>query len=415
MIETDDWRLLNDVEYLKDEYLNPTSGEEIVQNAPHLKTCVFCWDQVREDRYQRWFLPEDLSCCICENCHHDFKDMFQWKMLDGWDLDWTMWDAKTIRQVITDPMILSYGYFCRWGYWFTAIRPPANVYDAIVLRRPGDACPKNSKQLSVTKRDLESQISVIREWGIDKAQIRAEQIDFLDRCPGLKHVSLYPVGDSFDPSPLYRMPQVRSFFCRAGIVDYSRLSGLEYLMVVEETPAAFRDLPALRTLSVSDCRAQTVGELTVSSVMDTLDIRNSTIRSLNGLPPKLQCLYLSGNKRLEDICALDSVCGTLKALRIVNCPKIRDFTMISRLKGLEYLHLEGSRILPDLRFLRELPNLKTLVLNMRVEDGDLTPCLGLQYVHCGRMSRHYNVKARDLPKGEFCRGDEHIDSWRRLR
>lgn len=415
MIETDDWRLLNDVDYLQEEYLNPTNGEEIVLHAPDLKTCIFCWDQVRNDRHQWWFLPEDLSCCICETCFQDFKEMFRWKKLDGWDLDWTMWNSETIRQVITDPMTLSYGYFCRWGYWFTAIRNPPNVFDAIVLRHPADTCPKGSRPLSVTKRDLEAYISVIQKWGIDKAQIQAEQIDFLDRCPGLEHLSLYPVGENFDPEPLYRMPRVRSFYCRAGVVDYGRLHGLEYLQVVEETPAAFRKIQTLKTLSVSDCRAETVGELTVSSVMDTLDIRNSAVRTLDGLPPKLQCLYLSGNRRLADIRALDGVHGTLKALRIVNCPEIQDFSGIGALKSLEYLFLEGSQKLPDLSFLRELPNLKTLILNMEVADGDMTPCLGLQYVHCGRMRRHYNLKARDLPKGEFRRGDESIEPWRRLR
>lgn len=38
MIEKDDWRLLNDVEYLMDKYINPTDGEEITKHAPHLKT-----------------------------------------------------------------------------------------------------------------------------------------------------------------------------------------------------------------------------------------------------------------------------------------------------------------------------------------------------------------------------------------
>ena len=95
MIEKDDWRLLNDVEYLKDKELNPTDGEEITAHAPHLKTCAFCWEQVRDTRHQWWYLPLDLSCCICEKCCDDFKEMFRWKMLDGWDLEWTLPNEKT--------------------------------------------------------------------------------------------------------------------------------------------------------------------------------------------------------------------------------------------------------------------------------------------------------------------------------
>lgn len=47
MVEKDDWRLLNDVEYLKNMCMNPTDGEEIVEHAPHLKQCIFCWVRFR--------------------------------------------------------------------------------------------------------------------------------------------------------------------------------------------------------------------------------------------------------------------------------------------------------------------------------------------------------------------------------
>ena len=88
MVEQDDWRLLNDVEQLKGQYLNPTDGEDIFNNAPHLKHCIFCLDSVNDYRHQHWYIPIDLSCCICENCYKDFNDMFMWKLLDGWDIDW---------------------------------------------------------------------------------------------------------------------------------------------------------------------------------------------------------------------------------------------------------------------------------------------------------------------------------------
>ena len=95
MIEKDDWRLLNDVEYLKNMYMNPTDGEEIIEHAPYLKRCIFCWDEVRDIRHQWWFVPIDMSCCICEECYNDFNEMFGWKKLDGWDIDWDqVWNQR---------------------------------------------------------------------------------------------------------------------------------------------------------------------------------------------------------------------------------------------------------------------------------------------------------------------------------
>lgn len=88
MIEKDDWRLLNNVEYLKGLSINPTDGEELAKHMPHLKKCIFCWNKVNGKSYQAWFIPEDMSCCICEECYNDFKEMFKWRRLDGWDIDW---------------------------------------------------------------------------------------------------------------------------------------------------------------------------------------------------------------------------------------------------------------------------------------------------------------------------------------
>lgn len=35
---------------------------------------------------------------------------------------------------------------------------------------------------------------------------------------------------------------------------------------------------------------------------------------------------------------------------------------------------------------------------MKVEDGDLTPCLQVPYVHSVKNRKEYNLKDKDLPK-----------------
>ena len=64
------------------------TGEEICKYAPKLKKCAFCLKAVQNDPHQWWFIPNDFSCCICENCFNDFKEMFEWKKLDGWDINY---------------------------------------------------------------------------------------------------------------------------------------------------------------------------------------------------------------------------------------------------------------------------------------------------------------------------------------
>lgn len=86
--ESDDWRLLSVDDDLLYRDINPTDGEEIGLHAPYLTHCAFCWTQVEHTRHQFWYIPTDLSCCICEKCYQDFREMFHWRALDGWDIEW---------------------------------------------------------------------------------------------------------------------------------------------------------------------------------------------------------------------------------------------------------------------------------------------------------------------------------------
>ena len=82
---------------------------------------------------------------------------------------------------------------------------------------------------------------------------------------------------------------------------------------------------------------------------------------------------------------------SLKALRIENCPKITDFSVLSELENLELLELTGRNVLTNLEFLKSMKNLNTFTFNMLVENGDLSPCLNLEYVYSEKDRKHYNL------------------------
>ena len=79
---------------LKCKELNPTDGEELGLHAPYLTHCAFCWTQVEHTRHPFWYIPTDLSCCICEKCYHDFRELFQWRELDG------IWNGRRKHDMI---------------------------------------------------------------------------------------------------------------------------------------------------------------------------------------------------------------------------------------------------------------------------------------------------------------------------
>jgi len=148
--------------------------------------------------------------------------------------------------------------------------------------------------------------------------------------------------------------------------------------------------------------------------LDTLELSVCKIKSLSGCEElkKLQCLYLPYNRSLSDISSLKEVKNSLKALRIDTCSRIKDFSVLRELENLQLLELCGSNEVPDIYFIKKMKYLKTFVFN--VLNGDLKPCLDLQYVAIERCRRHYNVKEKDLPQGEYVRGNEDIELWRRF-
>ena len=303
------------------------------------------------------------------------------------------------------------------GFPFTSICYPFNKHDAICVR-PGS-------------RDLEDYIDFINRNNIEQACIIWNSLDFIVRCPSLKYLCILPsaaANDNFDFSPLYEMPEICSLNCvttygetgqYTGVIDYSQINGLRDLSLDYNRGALnVASITGLKSLSVGGYSSKTndLHGLFCSKELDSLRLTQCRIHSLNGIEisKKLQCLYLYDNRALHDIDALRHVREKLKVLRIENCSRIKDFSVLKELKSLELLELCGSNILPDLSFLNELSNLKTFCFDMNVEDGDLSPCLRLYYAACLKNKRHYNLKDFDLPKNKpFIHGNEQIESWRR--
>lgn len=271
----------------------------------------------------------------------------------------------------------------------------------------------------------------IIKHGIDKAEIIMPNLDILGFCPALKHLRIcpsYSASANFDFSPLYEMAEVKSLSCQnqygnreqyLSEIDYSRVHGIVDLGIrVNKCTLNYNKIEALKSLSVSGFKGKNydLTDLFCSEDLDTLKIVQCGIDSLNGIEisKKMQCLYLHYNRSLQDISALRNVNSTLKALRIENCSKITDFSVLGELENLELLELSGSNVLPNLDFLKTMRNLKIFTFNMNVLNGDLTPCLNLSYVYSEKDRKHFNLKDKDLPKVNYVRGNEDIEDWRRL-
>ena len=77
MINKNDWRLTNQINYLQDAKLMKVQYKS---KAEH-DHCVFCWHKINNEN-DIGFCTLDKYHWICEGCYNDFKEMFNWKLVD---------------------------------------------------------------------------------------------------------------------------------------------------------------------------------------------------------------------------------------------------------------------------------------------------------------------------------------------
>ena len=312
------------------------------------------------------------------------------------------------------------------GFTFVPVTFPMNQPDALLIE----------------DLKLQQLIDYINSKKIKKAYIQEmSNFDFIGNCPTLEHVAIelslpfcelkstQKKGNKFykeySLQSLYLLPHLKSLHIinnerpdvQAKIqIDLNEFEELmmyagnySYIMNIEKTNS-------LKTLVLDKYLKCDLTELSNLKKLDTLQLTFSKLQTLNGIENlnNLQCLYVNYNRLLQDISALRHVKSTLKALRIENCSKIEDFSVLSELDNLELLELSGSNVLPSLDFMKTMKNLKTFVFNMNVLDGDLSPCMVLSYSYSEKDRKHYNYKDKDLPKSKYFRGNEDIEEWRRL-
>lgn len=305
----------------------------------------------------------------------------------------------------------------RDGFGFCAVINPFNKYNAIIIDE---------------SKEIEEYIKYINDKGIEQAYVEVVNLDFFKECADLKHL-IITIPDEYegkiDYKNLYELKNIKSLglanYCHwdESIVsncELERFQGLEELCIqANKGTESFNKITSLKSLKISKYigKNKDLSDLSNLKQLDTLTLIQCKMNSLNGIENlnKMQCLYLYHNRSLKDISALAKISKTLKVLRIDCCPKIEDFSVLSELENVEMLELSGGNSIPNLDFIKGMKNLKTLIFTYNVLDGDLSNCMNLSYAACDKNRKHYNLKDKDLPKGEYVFGNEDIELWRRLR
>lgn len=301
--------------------------------------------------------------------------------------------------------------------------------------------PNEAEGILIEDIQLDYLINLINSQNIKSAYIcNLCDFSFLNNTKSLEHLSfefkVLPKYYSrlkqskskyimeYDITPVYKLERLKSL----SVIDLEQpnittkikfdLGGFQHLEKFSGDNKFITNIGCakkLRTLRLNSYSNSSLKELACLSNLDSLELNSSRVVSLEGIEDlnNLQCLYLYNNRSLENVEMLKHT-KKLKALRIENSSKIMNFDFIKKLENLELLELSGSNSINNLDFIKELPNLQTFIFNINVEDGNLSPCMSLNYVYSERNRKHYNIKDSKLPKNKYLRGNEDIELWRRL-
>ena len=82
MVEANDWRLRNQQKYLQGATLLHRPFESY--DARDHEHCAFCWAKFMVGDYpdvlHSGYCTPDLYHWVCDQCFHDFAEMFDWKV-----------------------------------------------------------------------------------------------------------------------------------------------------------------------------------------------------------------------------------------------------------------------------------------------------------------------------------------------
>jgi len=181
-------------------------------------------------------------------------------------------------------------------------------------------------------------------------------------------------------------------------IDLSVFENLEHIF--SRTQYNFRNVEKcgnLKSLVVQEWCSSDLSYLKNVSVCK-IKMLSGKLKKLEGIHQFMGLKYLSlSNQRfLADIADLQR-CQGLEELEIESCGRIQ-LDSFPSIESLHTLILIGRQTIENCSFFFRFPNLKKLILGMKIMDSDTSSLLRLK--HCAILtdSRHYTHKNADLPK-----------------
>jgi protein phosphatase 1 regulatory subunit 7 len=236
-------------------------------------------------------------------------------------------------------------------------------------------------------------------------EYRISDLSFLSRFPWVEHLTIMD-SEMIDISSVCSLRQLR-YLALSGRtkqpLDLANFPLLEELRIQWWRKLRLAaSMEALRVLSLSHY-APPSGDLTglpdIPQLEDLELIQGSNLE-LSGIDrfPELRRLTVDYFPKLTDISPLTAFAdGILEILEFGHCPKLTRHDQVRVIRSLRRLAFNKCGEIPSLSFLNDMPALESFsFVNTNIIDGDLTPCLRLQFAGFFNK-RHYSHRDTDFP------------------
>ncbi len=222
-------------------------------------------------------------------------------------------------------------------------------------------------------------VCVSRHWGYREGHLR-----FLLDHPKITGLHLYDhPGIDLGAVVARRDFKMLRIADHEGPIDLSEHHHLLELQLPwhRDTKLPSAEGSALRCLSVTSPKPPSADFTWIPPYPHLQDVSavRGNLTSLRGLE-RIKALRTVGLAYLPKLSSIAAVSGlSLERLEVHNCPNVTDWHAVAGMKTLKILFADKARSIRSLAFLRDLPALERFVARgTDIEDGDLTPCLGLQ-------------------------------------
>ena len=266
----------------------------------------------------------------------------------------------------------------------------------------------------------EEDINYIRAHSAEKnIAVSMDMLKYLSYFPETNNLILMPgLLENNGLSFLYKLNELRSLIidyensdCEFEYqIDLSKFPHLEY--VFSKSSDNFCNLEisdSIRGLTILNWNQQNLDKIN-GCKLDTLCIFSGKLVSLQGLETISSIVVLAlHNLKIQSMTEINQL-KQLKILEIENCNKINimDLENVS----LEYLIYLGNTLLPNIKFIKKSVSLKRIILDVKIEDGDISILQNFQHAVIVTDRKNFNLKNNQLPKSNFNYSIDFIPQWR---